>query len=130
MAQTLFHPSGSSFGNYGLWVDITGDWLFVGDVQEELVHIYQPSGGSWVHFQTLDGKADFGAIDGDYFGSKIDCSGNTVAVGEWGRNLAQAEQFTSLSLMAPPGRNSINSTIPIREVIIWGMTSHSMVICS
>ena len=46
LAQTLFHPSGSSFGNYGLWVDITGDWLFVGDVQEELVHIYQPSGGS------------------------------------------------------------------------------------
>lgn len=91
-ANELFGTSVAIGGNYAA---VTASFGNVGtNNQQGYANIYQLSGGAWVFMQKV---TDPEGVPGEYFGSSISVSGNTIVVGaanrKIGSNLNQGSAF-------------------------------------
>ena len=80
----LLAPDGDSFDNFGRSVEVSGDYVVVGADGAEgggAAYVYQRSGGTWNHYQTLQ-AGDATAS----FGYDVAISFNSIAVGAWQDN--------------------------------------------
>lgn len=83
--QKLNSPEGVDFGNFGIGVSVSGNYLAVGASGENSnagkIYIYKKNGsGEWIFHQSLTSSDHF---ENSYFGNSVSIDGNELVVGAY-----------------------------------------------
>jgi hypothetical protein len=91
--QELTPPGGAAYVEFGLSVSASGNTAVIGSPTYNAGHgaayVFTQSGGVWSQQQELTASDGAG---GDYFGSSVSLSGNTVVIGAPYKTITQSEQ--------------------------------------